>query len=317
MDQKRDSFFTVILMPRGVRGKYTTLALSKKNIQIILTVSGVMLFLLLFVLVDYASVKRKAFFAKKYEVENKSQAQKIALLEGGMKDLQGQLQRFENYKRKLNIIAGLESPMALKEVGSGGSSINPTGLGVTIPRNTLAPAVSPKEVSVPGKISSLKSKAAGIEKNLDFLYKFFREQEKTLASSPSIWPTKGIITSNYSWRKDPFTGSREFHAGIDIATQTGNRVIVSADGLVIQSTFRKDYGNYIIVLHNNGTKTLYAHLKSCLVKPGARVTRGQSIGLVGSTGKSTAPHLHYEVLVNNKPINPMDYILENDFLPEE
>ena len=190
MDQKRDSFFTVILMPRGVRGKYTTLALSKKNIQIILTVSGVMLFLLLFVLVDYASVKRKAFFAKKYEVENKSQAQKIALLEGGMKDLQGQLQRFENYKRKLNIIAGLESPMALKEVGSGGSSINPTGLGVTIPRNTLAPAVSPKEVSVPGKISSLKSKAAGIEKNLDFLYKFFREQEKTLASSPSIWPTK-------------------------------------------------------------------------------------------------------------------------------
>ncbi len=309
-----NSSFTVIIMPKGVTDNYKTIEISKKTLKII--ISGVSLFFLIFafILIDYFNVKSTALMVKKLKAENKTQAQKIVMLEDTMKELNQKLSKFEEYKRKLNIIAGLESPLALTEVGQGDI---PSGGAQTLGNNINTSLKTIKKEAISkssNKITQIKNKASKIEENLDFLYKYFKEQQKILASTPSIWPTKGILTSGFNWRIDPFTGLREFHQGLDIATQLGNPVVATADGIVIESSSKKDYGNYVIILHNYGYKTIYAHLKKRLVKVGQKVKRGDVIGLVGSTGKSTAPHLHYEVRVHNKPVNPLDYILENDWI---
>ncbi len=309
-----NSSFTVIIMPKGVTGNYKTIEISKKTLKFI--ISGVSLFFLIFafILIDYFNVKSTALMVKKLKAENKTQAQKIVMLEDTMKELNQKLSKFEEYKRKLNIIAGLESPLALTEVGQGDI---PSGGAQTLGNNINTSLKTIKKETVSkssNEITQIKNKASKIEENLDFLYKYFKEQQKILASTPSIWPTKGILTSGFNWRIDPFTGLREFHQGLDIATQLGNPVVATADGIVIESSSKKDYGNYVIILHNYGYKTIYAHLKKRLVKVGQKVKRGDVIGLVGSTGKSTAPHLHYEVRVHNKPVNPLDYILENDWI---
>jgi murein DD-endopeptidase MepM/ murein hydrolase activator NlpD len=313
MENKNKSF-TIIIMPEGVKGKYRTIELSKKTIKIMVSALGVFVFIFLFIIIDYFNVKSTAILVKKLENENKTQAQKIVMLEDTMKDLNAKLTKFEEYKRKLNIIAGLESPMSLTEIGQGDiplqNSVPPT-------KNNINNSINPQKkitLNQPDKVELIKNKANKIEKNLDFLYNYFKEQQKILASTPSIWPTRGIITSTFNWRIDPFTGLREFHYGIDIATQLGNPVKATADGIIVESAFKKDFGNYVAILHSYGFKTIYAHLKKRLVRVGQKVKRGDSIGLVGSTGKSTAPHLHYEVRVHNKPVNPLDYILENDWI---
>ena len=309
--ESEDSSFTIIIMPKGVTGQYKTIAFSKKTLKII--IGGVSLFFLIFafIIIDYFNVKSTALMVKKLKATNKEQAQKIVMLEDTMKELNQKLSKFEEYKRKLNIIAGLESPLALTEVGQG--DITPS-VNTKINANNIVKQQKSALTKSTNEITKIKNKASKIEENLDFLYKYFKEQQKILASTPSIWPTKGILTSGFNWRIDPFTGLREFHQGLDIATQLGNPVVATADGIVVESNSKKDYGNYVIILHNYGYKTIYAHLKKRLVKVGQKVKRGDVIGLVGSTGKSTAPHLHYEVRVHNKPVNPLNYILENDWI---
>ncbi|MFQ5720889.1 MAG: M23 family metallopeptidase, partial [Candidatus Aminicenantales bacterium] len=152
--------------------------------------------------------------------------------------------------------------------------------------------------------------AAGVEKNLTTLVQFFENQPLKLAATPSIWPTKGWVTSAFGWRNDPFTGKRAFHKGIDIATNLGNPVVATADGVVVQTKIEKIGGKTIIISHRGGYTTVYCHLNKFLVRPGQRVKRGDVIGEVGKTGKALGPHVHYEVRVNGKPVNPYYYILE-------
>ncbi len=305
-DQER---VNIIIMPDGATENYKSFSLKKRTLKIFASVFLVFSFMFLYIIVDYIFVKSKAFEAEKLRKENIEKNKKIAQLENLIKDLNEKLNIFDEYKRKLNIIAGLESPVALKEIGKGNLPASSYGKEIAQEFVDKIPQKSENK-----NLSDLREKAKRIEDNLSFLYSFFKKQSKILSSTPSIWPTKGIITSGFGMRRDPFTGLREFHYGLDIATQLGNPVIATADGTVIEARFRKDYGNYIIILHDYGYKTVYAHLKKILVKPGQRVKRGKIIGLVGSTGKSTAPHLHYEVRLANKPVNPLEFILEEDWV---
>ena len=141
---------------------------------------------------------------------------------------------------------------------------------------------------------------------------FFEDQALQLASTPTIWPTKGYISSPYTWRDDPFTGKWTFHHGIDIATSQGNPVYATADGTVIQARTDKIGGKTIKIKHLFGYTTVYCHLSKFLVKVGQKVRRSETIGLVGSTGKAKGPHVHYEVHLNGKAVNPYNYLLEED-----
>lgn len=131
-----------------------------------------------------------------------------------------------------------------------------------------------------------------------------------MADAPSLWPVIGRVTSSFGERQDPFNGEGAFHAGIDIATAFGDPVRATADGSVEKAGLANGYGREIILDHGYGITTLYGHLSGFAVTDGEQVRRGQIIGYVGTSGRSTGPHLHYEVRIRNTPVNPHKYLRE-------
>jgi murein DD-endopeptidase MepM/ murein hydrolase activator NlpD len=127
---------------------------------------------------------------------------------------------------------------------------------------------------------------------------------------PSLWPVRGQITAGFGQRLDPFSGEGVFHSGVDISSPFGTRVEASADGIVLHAGPESGYGNEILIDHGFGLTTKYGHLSKIFVVVGQEVKRGQTIGAVGMTGKATGPHLHYEVIVGDTPVNPMKYLRE-------
>lgn len=132
-----------------------------------------------------------------------------------------------------------------------------------------------------------------------------------LASTPTAWPTvPNVLTSDFGVRQDPFYHSLSFHSGIDIRGYYGTPVFATADGEVVDARYFGGYGNMIKIRHSGEIETVYGHLSAIHVKPGEKVRKGQTIGEIGSTGRSTGPHLHYEVLKNGKPVDPKSYIID-------
>lgn len=125
---------------------------------------------------------------------------------------------------------------------------------------------------------------------------------------PTLWPVSGRISSNFGYRIDPITGKKTFHEGMDIVASTGTNIKASASGTVIYSGKKNGYGNVTIIEHGNGMKSLYAHASKLLTKEGQKIEKGEVIAKVGSTGRSTGPHLHFEVLHGNTPVNPNKYL---------
>ncbi len=136
-----------------------------------------------------------------------------------------------------------------------------------------------------------------------------RKNSEVLASTPSVWPTEGWISSPFGGRNSPFSSRREFHKGLDIKAKAGTSITCPAKGTVSFSGWDGAYGNSIVISHGNGITTRYAHMQKLLVKDGQFVQRGEAIGAMGSSGRSTGPHLHYEVRLGGVPVNPMRYIL--------
>ena len=142
------------------------------------------------------------------------------------------------------------------------------------------------------------------------LIKSLENKRNLLASTPSLRPTTGWISSDFGYRTSPFTGRKEFHKGLDIATQHSTPIIAPANGLVAFSGPKWLMGNMVTIDHGYGMVTRYGHIHKLLKKKGDRVKRGDVIALVGNTGRSTGPHLHYEVRLNGVPVNPAKYILD-------
>jgi murein DD-endopeptidase MepM/ murein hydrolase activator NlpD len=128
------------------------------------------------------------------------------------------------------------------------------------------------------------------------------------AAAPTLWPVEGRITGGFGERSDPFSGEGAFHRGVDISSEYGTRVIAPANGTVRNADFMNGYGRAVMIDHGNGVTTLYGHLSGFAVTPGQVVHRGDTVGYVGLSGRSTGPHLHYEVRVYNTPVNPNRYL---------
>lgn len=131
-----------------------------------------------------------------------------------------------------------------------------------------------------------------------------------LADAPSLWPIMGRVTSSFGERSDPFAGEGEFHRGIDIAAPRGTAIHATGDGVVEFAGWSSGYGREVTLDHGHGITTLYGHMSALAVTPGQTVTRGQIIGYVGSSGRSTGAHLHYEVRIHDAPVNPHRYMRE-------
>lgn len=183
-------------------------------------------------------------------------------------------------------------------------------LDVELERESLETVVEEIETTVvmlTAELEVVSEEQAQLEKEIE------AERQRALAAERErqnsfLKPTSGRITSGFGNRRHPVTGRTAFHAGIDIANRTGTRVVASKAGTVEFAGWRGNYGRLIIINHGNGQKTYYAHLNSQSVRAGQRVNQGQQIGTVGSTGRSTGPHLHFEIHINGRPVNPASYM---------
>ncbi|MBV9210069.1 MAG: peptidoglycan DD-metalloendopeptidase family protein [Acidobacteria bacterium] len=151
-----------------------------------------------------------------------------------------------------------------------------------------------------------------IELKAQFLEQQLRAYEAVLkerAVVPNIWPVKGSLDSGFGGRRNPFGGAGyEYHEGQDIEAEIGTPVSATANGVVLCAGWQNGYGQVVYIDHGNGLQTRYGHLSQINVSVGQTISRGEVVGLVGSTGRSTGPHLHYEVRINNEPVNPINYL---------
>lgn len=222
--------------------------------------------------------------------ENEQLRQVNQTFESSIKKLQAQLAESEDRTRQLAIVAGLETLEGGVEAGIGGGT-EAMGAGFEdLPQMEM-------------RAGELASTLAAVEAKLE-------ERVRWISSTPAISPVRGILTSGFGYRSDPLTHGRGVHQGIDIAAGFGQPVRASADGIVMRAADQGGYGKAVFLAHGFGVTTRYGHLSKIDVKPGQRVKRGDVIGKVGSTGRSTGPHLHYEVRVDGDAVNPLAYILD-------
>ena len=190
-------------------------------------------------------------------------------------------------------------PAVVKASAAGGNSKAAVG-GLS---TGVSPFTNPEDT-----FGMLRALLSGLESRLTLVRHDVEQQEKLAAATPSIWPAHGWLTGYFGGRPDPFTGERDFHQGLDISTEKGQPVYATADGTVESASYTGDYGNFIVLKHDFGLSTRYGHLSRFNVAPGAKVKRGDVIGFVGSTGRSTGAHVHYEILANGKLINPLSLL---------
>jgi murein DD-endopeptidase MepM/ murein hydrolase activator NlpD len=211
--------------------------------------------------------------------------------DSSVKRLQGQLSQYEERTRQLAIVAGVEGLGSGAEAGIGGGT--------------------PLEEAGASGLPVLESRASQLAGALNAVEAKLNERVRWISSTPAIAPVKGIFTSGFGVRADPMTHGRGDHQGVDIAAAPGQPVRASADGVVIQAAEIGGLGQAVFIAHGFGVTTRYGHMSRIEVRPGQRVKRGDVVGRVGNTGRSTGYHLHYEVRVDGDPVNPLGYILDD------
>jgi murein DD-endopeptidase MepM/ murein hydrolase activator NlpD len=229
-------------------------------------------------------------------------------------ELTGQIQSLENVINDLGTRSMLDPaqaramqklPAVVRSRAAGGTNTNPGAANSAISDIAKAALNTPEDT-----FGVLRDLLHGLESRLSFVRRDVERGEELASATPSIWPAHGWLTGTFGGRSDPFTGEPGYHQGIDISTEKGQPIYATADGTVESATYTGDYGNFIVLRHGFGLTTRYGHLSAFAAKTGQRVKRGDVIGYVGSTGRSTGAHVHYEILANGKLINPLQLLTQ-------
>jgi murein DD-endopeptidase MepM/ murein hydrolase activator NlpD len=285
-------YSTIIFVPHA-RAKFRKLKVSHRSLLSIVSLVTSSLCLSTFFSVQYFNSISQTHELFKLKKENRELQHANEQFSKSVESLRTQLHSVEDKTRKLAIIAGITT---LDEQSQGGVG----GL-----RQNEETAASPYRDDV----DKMTFKSHRLEKELSVLEQTLVQQSQMLSCTPSIAPVRGILTDGFGGRSDPFTGEPGTHNAVDISSAVGQAVRAPADGIVVKAEWANGYGNVIYISHGYGYSTRYGHLSGYAVRPGQRIKRGDILGYVGSTGRSTGPHLHYEVRLNNNPVNPLAYIL--------
>jgi len=292
-----EGYYTIILVP-DARSAFRKIRVPVRLVRAVPRAAGAVALALTALLVHYAWLSCQVSELDAVRLENAVLSERTHRYGESLGDLESRITGLRSSITKLAVMSGLEQtlPGADGVVGGvgGGTGVDPD------------PPSRDPDVTLPAlsrRLSDLATRSQRIET-------FYADQTALLSHTPSVWPVRGYFSSGFGSRVDPFTGGKDFHPGIDISAPLGTKAVAPADGVVLAVGRRGAYGLAIIIDHGYGIITRYGHLERFNVRAGQRVRRGDVIGFVGSTGRSNAPHLHYEVWLDDKTQNPVHYILE-------
>jgi murein DD-endopeptidase MepM/ murein hydrolase activator NlpD len=265
-----------------------------------------------FVAHDYYGLKKNQILASDlseqlcYQSEELShQRQNLQKYAADINHIKNKLAQLNDLERQIRIIANLEATDSQGAVfGVGGPF--PEDLDASV---ELSQSHSSLIREINEQFELLEDVAQKQTESFPILMEKLEKHRNLLAATPSIWPAKGWLSSSFGHRGSPFTQRREFHKGIDVSAPRGTPVFATGSGTVTFSGRKGSLGNIVVIDHGHGLVTRYAHNQKLLKKKGETVKRGDKIALIGNTGRSTGPHVHYEVQLNGMPVNPLNYIL--------
>ncbi len=282
---------TIIFVPHA-RAKFRKWRFSSLQVGLLL---GTLAFLTIggvFAAVAFFSTNFDSGQLEQVRAENTSLRTVNQGFETSIRELETQVSDYQQRIHKLAIVAGLTELSPSAEAGIGGTDPLQDRLGM-----------SDQLVALEGTLQEMNGGMRLLELKLG-------ERFSLISATPAIAPVRGLLTSGFGYRSDPFTAQRAMHRGIDIVAPAGKEVWATGDGVVTRAGRAQGLGNAVFLSHGFGFSTRYGHMSKVMVKEGQKVRRGDVIGLVGSSGRATGTHVHYEIHVDGRAVNPLGYILD-------
>lgn len=303
-------FYTIMIIPEN-SSKARQIHLPAWLVRAGLVILPVMILIALTLFLDYRFVANQVYENRELQSENRRLRQNVQLYQNRMEALESSLDRIENFSARLKMITNLMDQDQLSQ-----------HLELPPPNAAANLAFGSKSVEVPEdskltkkedqSFEKLSLQSLTLEQNLHDLYELLSDQKSFLNALPTKKPAEGYFTSGFGVRLSPLgDGGEKMHEGLDVANVVGTPIRSPALASVVYAGRKSGYGQIVILDHGYGLETWYGHTSKVLVKPGQKVRRGQTIALIGNSGRSTGSHLHYEVRVHGIPVDPLAYILEN------
>ncbi|MHB0884798.1 MAG: M23 family metallopeptidase [Bacillota bacterium] len=317
--------FTVMVVPHSERSVYS-FSIHLTTVQVVsFLIIAISLSLLIFANI-YQDMKANMTELKELRLVNREQRQQLEKLMTETNDLKDSMQQLSELDRQIREIVKTSRDFSRVQLSTSyqpstfdteptpktASDQSKYTTASILPGDDRGTSVSP---DILARAAQLQSDLNAVQKDISTRVASFEDLRKELtenqlyqAAKPSVFPTNGVITSGFGFRPAPLSFGTEYHSGLDIAAAYGTPVIATGDGQVVFVGWRGGLGRAAVIDHGYGFSTLYGHTQKIIVNVGDRVKKGQTIGYVGSSGRSTGPHLHYEVWVNGKPTNPRTYL---------
>ena len=280
--------FSVIVIPEG-NSKVSRFRFSSGIVKFVICCGVLVMGLSAFFTYRYFNLKVDLAELQRLRISTIEQRQTLKSLAADLNEVHQQMDDLAESEARVRQLANLDAAPQEIPVAIGG-----------IPEHESSPAVD----EIQRQINELQVAIDLRRQSQEAVRNLLNDQVSLSRATPRGWPTKGWVTSYFGMRKSPFTGRRVMHEGLDIAANIGTPVMATADGIVSQARYSHDYGKMVVIEHGYGYRTIFGHNSKILVKAGQRVKRGDVISKVGNTGRSTGPHLHYELRLNGVPIDP-------------
>jgi murein DD-endopeptidase MepM/ murein hydrolase activator NlpD len=297
------NFYTFLIIPKR-RSSAKKVTLSNKFLKGVAFCVMAVILASMYIYYDYIRMKRDQIELEGLRRQTREQKVQIDGLAEKVTNFAMRMEELNRLDKNIRSMANVEDRRYKGRILGAGGSINDETMvnsrGETDERMVIA--------KINQNVEQLLKDAVEQKNSFNELFKFLKEQRSILAATPSIWPVQGWVTSEFGYRSSPLSGAREFHKGIDIATKMGVHVVAPAGGLVSEISYDRDVGLMVKINHGYGMTSSYGHLLRTAVMQGTMVKRGDLIGYVGNSGRSTGSHLHYSVTLNDIPVNPRKYL---------
>lgn len=318
-------------------GKTRKIVLSASWLKAGTFIAGIILVVFAAGLLDYFGLLLQSIENKKLRAENAQLVKQFQVVESKVSALESSLERVKTFTTKLKLITNVDAEDRVTQLTMGAKPSAGQQLDDYQPveqRSTKEDLAAQDKIFAEERVMNEQAGELAVqdtgkdyatlvvridravhetqlkEQSVIDLWESLSERQSLLNSTPNIKPARGWLTSGFGYRISPFTGKPSLHAGLDIAAAPGSPVYAPADGMVTFSSYDESYGKLVSIDHGYGVSTRFAHLSQSYVQAGQRVSKWDVIGAVGNTGRSTGPHLHYEVRINGTPVNPRNYILD-------